>query len=76
MFSINLRTPCHPKHPRLKAAVFDEGQRESTKTNQAGHTMHDYFVGKEFSLVGTIKAPSKPEQGAESFDIQLFAVLL
>jgi len=38
--------------------------------------MHDYFVGKEFSLVGTIKAPSKPEQGAESFDIQLFAVLL
>ena len=59
----------------LKAAVFDEGQRESTKTNQAGYTMHDYFVGKEISLVGTIKAPGRPEQGAERFDIQLFVVL-
>jgi hypothetical protein len=51
--------PSHPKHLHPKAAVFDEGQRESTKTNQAGNTMHDYFVGKEFSLVGTIKASDR-----------------
>jgi hypothetical protein len=38
--------------------------------------MHDYFVGKEISLVVTIKAPGRPEEGAERFDIQLFVVLL